>query len=360
MFSYQHRRLPAASLAAVVALLAWTGCDRSEVRSYRAAKNAGDAPVMAPEDAAGPGTPHWRLPAGWQELPPGSMRVGSFAIAGDAGERAEVSIIPLAGTGGGDFENANRWRGQVGLPPLDHEPMDKIAEAVAIAGSPARLFDFVGTSPGAGKPTRLLAAILHRGDTAWFFKMTGDDKLVAAQKPAFVAFLKDIVFAAAAAPAAPAVAGPVPAVPGPVMSPATSAARPSWTVPAGWQETTPGPMQLAKFLAAGADGPAEITVVTLPGTGGGPLPNVNRWRGQIGLPPVTEAELAKLLTPLPGADAGSFLVDVANPEKENRLVAAFVGRGGGTWFYKLTGGEAAVGRAKEAFVQFVQSVKYAP
>jgi hypothetical protein len=119
-------------------------------------------------------------------------------------------------------------------------------------------------------------------------------------------------------------------------------------------------MQLAKFLAAGADGHAEVTVVTLPGTGGGPLPNVNRWRGQIGLPPVTEAELAGLLTPLAGADAGSFLVDVANPEKKNRLVAAVVGHGGGTWFYKLTGDEAAVGGAKAAFVQFVQSVKYAP
>ncbi len=315
---------------------------------------------MATADASEPGTPHWRLPAGWQEQPPAAMRVGSFAVADGAGERAEVSIIPLAGTGGGDFENANRWRGQVGLAPLEHDPMDKLAEAVAIAGSPARLFDFVGTAPGAGKPTRLLAAILHRGDTAWFFKMTGDDQLVAAQKPAFVAFLKDIPFEVVAAPAGSPVAAAAAAFPGPVMSPATSAARPSWTVPSGWQETTPGPMQLAKFLAAGADGHAEVTVVTLPGTGGGPLPNVNRWRGQIGLPPVTEAELAKLLMPLPGADAGSFLVDVANSEKKNRLVAAFVGRGSGTWFYKLTGDEAAVGRAKEAFVQFVQSVKYAP
>lgn len=316
--------------------------------------------MMATADASEPGTPRWRLPASWQEQPAAAMRVGSFAVAGGAGERAEVSIIPLAGTGGGDFENANRWRGQVGLAPLEHDPMDKLAEAVAIAGSPTRLFDFVGTAPGAGKPTRLLAAILHRGDTAWFFKMTGDDQLVAAQKPAFVAFLKDITFEVVAAPAGSPVAAAAAAFPGPVMSPATSAARPSWTVPSGWQETTPGPMQLAKFLAAGADGHAEVTVVTLPGTGGGPLPNVNRWRGQIGLPPVTEAELAKLLMPLPGADAGSFLVDVANSEKKNRLVAAVVGRGSGTWFYKLTGDEAAVGRAKEAFVQFVQSVKYAP
>ena len=340
----------------MVALLA-TGCDRSEVRSYQVPKSTGEMSVLAATQALGPGTPHWRLPAGWQEQLPGSMRVGSFAIVGDAGERAEVSIIPLAGMGGGDFENANRWRGQVGLPPVERAQLDTLAEAVVIAGSPARLFDFVGTPPGASKPTRLLAAILHRGDTAWFFKMTGDDKLGTAQKPAFVAFLKDITFEAVAVPAAPAVAAA--AVRDPVTGPA-AAARPAWTVPAGWQEATPGPMQLAKFLAAGADGHAEVTVVTLPGTGGGPLPNVNRWRGQIGLPPVTEAELAKLLSPLPGAEAGSFLVDVVNPEKKNRLVAAMVGRGDSAWFYKLTGDEAAVGRAKEAFVQFVQTVKYAP
>ena len=36
---------------------------------------------------------------------------------------------------------------------------------------------------------------------AWFFKMTGDDALVAEQKPAFIEFLKSVSFPAAGAQA---------------------------------------------------------------------------------------------------------------------------------------------------------------
>ncbi len=31
-----------------------------------------------------------------------------------------------------------------------------------------------GTSPGSGDEERIVGAIFHRDDTAWFFKMTGD------------------------------------------------------------------------------------------------------------------------------------------------------------------------------------------
>ena len=40
----------------------------------------------------------------------------------------------------------------------------------------------------------------RRDDVAWFFKMTGDDALVAEQKPAFVEFLKSVSFPAGDGP----------------------------------------------------------------------------------------------------------------------------------------------------------------
>ena len=63
--------------------------------------------------------------------------------------------------------------------------------------------------------------------------------------------------------------------------------------PGGWQEAPPGEMRAASFRVAGKDGKqADVSVVPLPGLAGSDLDNVNRWRGQVGLPGVSEAELA--------------------------------------------------------------------
>ena len=75
--------------------------------------------------------------------------------------------------------------------------------------------------------------------------------------------------------------------------------KPEWIVPPGWRETPPTRFLLAKFVTAGGDGAkAEVNVTALNGDGGGLPANVNRWRSQVGLGPVTEAELAQLLAPL--------------------------------------------------------------
>jgi hypothetical protein len=89
---------------------------------------------------------------------------------------------------GGDFANVNRWRGQVGLPPLADDEIAKLAEKITVAGQPADLYDL------AGGAQRILGVILHRDATAWFFKMTGDADLVENQKSAFISFLKTLQF----------------------------------------------------------------------------------------------------------------------------------------------------------------------
>jgi len=193
-----YRRIPGAAISMVFALttLLLPGCDRQQVRAYRAPKDT-VTPAAATNAAteAGPSSLHWKLPQGWQELPPSSMRVGSFAVTGPNNQKAQVAIIPLAGGAGGDFENVNRWRGQVGLPRVGQDELAKLADNVEIAGERGPLFEFAGVPLDGDKKTRLLAAILHRSGTAWFFKMTGDDEWVAAQKPTFLQFLKGVSFA---------------------------------------------------------------------------------------------------------------------------------------------------------------------
>ena len=118
-------------------------------------------------------------------------------------------------------------------------------------------------------------------------------------------------------------------------------------------------MQVAKFAAHAGEAHAEVMVSALPGDAGGKLPNVNRWRGQIGLPPIAEAELAAQARTLDIPGAETYLVDLTNEPAKRAMVAVAVSRSGQTWFYKLLGETTAVSQQKAAFLQFVQTTKYA-
>jgi len=366
-------------------LLAAAGCGRDSVKVYKV--DANDTAVTPPPAAAPAAMPatmpgdlpapdnsglprlKYNLPAGWKEKALTQLRVASFEISGN-GRTADVSVIPLSGMAGGDLANVNRWRGQVGLSPLPETDLQKLAEKIEVAGQAADLYDLAGTSPGSGDAERILAVIFHRDDTAWFFKATGDADLVEKNKPAFVFFLKTLQFGEpAAAPALDASQLPPsqPAIPGMNLpgttAPSSSAvARPTWTVPAGWQEGELAQFLTARYVIKG-DGAATATVNVsqLAGDGGGLLANVNRWRQQLGVAPVTEADLAKLAT-IDAADTKATLVEISGTDPRSgrpaRLVGVVLPLGGQTWFYKLTGDAGVVAAQKEALIQFVQSAKY--
>ena len=117
-------------------------------------------------------------------------------------------------------------------------------------------------------------------------------------------------------------------------------------------------MQTAKFVALGDGGAkAEATVAEMPGDGGGPLANVNRWRGQIGLGPVAAGDLAKETSVLEVGAAKAMVLDATSSDKQKRLIVASVPRDGRTAFFKLMGDEPVVAKEKQAFLQFVQSAK---
>jgi hypothetical protein len=353
------------------------GCDHGQVQEYRVSKEQTPAPAQAQPAALPPGHPDtsgaaapalsYKRPADWQEAPIGEMRAASFRVAGKDGKQADVSVIPLPGLAGGDLDNVNRWRGQVGLPGVSEAELAKLAQPVEIAGQSASLYEQAGTNAASGETSRILAAITRRAGTAWFFKMTGDDALVAGQKPAFVDFLKSVNFPAATAQAQLPPSHP-PLDGGNMMGQASTATssgepKPNWEVPSGWKEVPGGQFLVAKFVLTGAgNAQANVNVSMSPGEGGGVLANVNRWRSQLSLGPVVEADLSKDVQPLDLPGGKASVADLTGLDAKDglklRLLAVVIPRSGETWFYKLMGNAQVVQQERDAFMKFVQSVKY--
>lgn len=365
-------------------ILLLAGCGRDDIRVYRVPKEQGSG-MMAGGDAHA-GHNHaeqapapslkWSTPEGWEVVPPGEMRAASFRVKGEKGN-ADVGVFPLPGLAGKDLDNVNRWRSQVGLEPITDDKLKEAGEPVQIAGAEGQLYNMAGEAPGSGDATRILAAILHRDGVAWFFKMTGEDALVAAQKSAFVQFLKSVEFVQGeAAPAEGSLASQElpashPPIEGAMMASggmpsaagagAATADVPSWQVPKGWETAPAGQFLVAKFNIKGeGNAQAAVNVSMSAGDGGGVASNVNRWRGQLGLPVVASEQLK--LEKLALASGEAVLSELEGTDgrtgEKARLVGVVVPQTGRAWFYKLMGNPQLVDREKNAFIEFIKTAKY--
>lgn len=129
----------------------------------------------------------WTLPSGWKELPGNGIRLATLVPPG--GVKAEGTVVALPGDSGGELANANRWRGQIGLPPVDEAGLAGSRTKLSTKAGPVAVYDF--TSGGEAR-TRLIAAIVKTGDTTWFFKLTGDAAATESARPGFLAVLKGL------------------------------------------------------------------------------------------------------------------------------------------------------------------------
>jgi hypothetical protein len=128
----------------------------------------------------------WKTPEGWTEVPPSSMRYASFSAPAEDGGKIDISIVTFPGDGGSDADNINRWRGQMGLAPVDAN-----GSQVAPLKTPDTTFS---TTDIAGDKTRTIAAWTRRDGRVWFFKATGPNAAVEKEKPNFVKFIESVRF----------------------------------------------------------------------------------------------------------------------------------------------------------------------
>lgn len=137
-----------------------------------------------------------------------------------------------------------------------------------------------------------------------------------------------------------------------------------WTTPEGWTQQPQAPMRDLSF-AFGPNGEGECYLSRLPGAGGGLVANVNRWRGQMGLDPLTEAEIIALpKKPMFGLQgtfvdiAGTFSGMGGGPVRENyRMLGVIVSSDAGAVFVKLTGPADLVAANQAQFDAFCASLQ---
>jgi len=308
----------------------------------------------------------WQAPAGWRELPSTPMRTANFDVAPDV----ECYLTVLPGGGGGLAANLNRWRKQMSLPPHTDAEVDALPKR-DVLGEKARYVEYEGTYVGMDgkvqRPRSLMVGVaLEHGGQGMFLKMVGPADVVRGQIAAFDALCASLRLEAEVA--SPRAGSQPDATPTDDRSTARAGNDPhasdggglQWTDPAGWNRAPASSMRLVSFSIGKA---TECYVTVLEGAAGGFEANVNRWRQQMGQPPLDAAALAALpAVPMLGATGrlvqirGDFTGMDGATRHGSMLIGALCEMGAQTVFVKMTGPEAEVRGELSRFEAFCRSL----
>jgi len=183
----QGARVQVRLSASMLSVLVLVACDRPEIHSYRVPKeqSAGgermaDVNPELPPRAGGAVV--WTAPADWRSVQSDQpMRLATFDAGG-----AEVTVTAFPGAVGGNLANVNRWRGQIGLDPVDDAAVAQLLTTSREGATEVSLLTMAGKD---GKV--LLGAIIVPGDgQTWFAKSVTDEARAKAVADAFAAFAK--------------------------------------------------------------------------------------------------------------------------------------------------------------------------
>lgn len=330
------------------ALLA--GCEREDpIKTYTAPKDP-----ASPQATAIKGQPagniSWTLPQGWTKAPPASMAHSTFATPD--GLQVTVTDLPPQPI----LANINRWAGQVGLPAMTDADLPKVMTPIKIDGQDAHLVDLPG------KENRMLAGIITGGGKMWFFKLLGPTEKIAPHKDAFDSFVKSVTFKPQ-----PQANTSTPNTHDSVTATADSTPIPgvgSGRFAEGWQlDPTPRQMREATIIVTDGNAQGEIAVSRLGQAGfADVLGNINRWRGQVGLPKATDPG-ANPPTAISLSQGPGEIYDLSGPQdagaNRKRMLVAKVQLPGNPqlWFFRFIGPYDLVTKNKPAFETFVKSLK---
>ena len=139
-----------------------------------------------PAKAQASGDLKYDAPPEWSPGNANAFSLAAFKVV-DGDAQADITVS----TAGGDLAaNVNRWRGQLGLSPLDAAELAKSVQKIETLGTTGTYVEIVG--PEAAKRETILGVQTEAGGRTWFVKLKGDAKLAEREKPRFEAFVKSL------------------------------------------------------------------------------------------------------------------------------------------------------------------------
>ena len=120
-------------------------------------------------------------------------------------------------------------------------------------------------------------------------------------------------------------------------------------------------MRLATYMIPTEAGDQEVAVTRFPGQVGGVLANINRWRGQMGLQPIAEPELADNIDEFTlQTSNGSFdgyLTRIESVQGVMIAVAIFQESINQTWFVRSTLPNPEIAdQLQDQIIEFARSI----
>ncbi len=139
-----------------------------------------------------------------------------------------------------------------------------------------------------------------------------------------------------------------------------------WTIPKYWNELSPSQFRIESYSIPNSipnlDG--DFSVTKFPDNAGSVLSNVNRWRSQLKLSPISDKDLSSFVTLI---DAQALSIQVCYMSSNEKILdnkykkSTFVGffkYDQFTYFFKLTGESTLLNREKQKFINLLKSVRY--
>jgi hypothetical protein len=286
------------------------------------------------------------------------MRFATLVV--EPGDRPlEIRVTPLALVARDPLGNVNRWRGQIGLPPVSEAELGSIVKSIDVAGRSVDLVNMMGETSGDAPRQQILAAIVPGDSQVWFFLMLDDAERVSRQADAFESFIRTVRLGDDSMRAAvQSTTGSEPSPPGGLLPPSGSPEVMTWKLPAGWtQDSSENALRVATFRLADPGG--EVAITRFPGDVGGLLANINRWRNQLSIPPVSDpAEQPSETIQVAGSPAQLF--DISQPgdgAARQRMLVVFLPRVDASWFIKMTGPYSRLDQEETAFREFLATIR---
>lgn len=348
-------------------LTTFSACRGEDIEQYRIPKSD-TLKTVATAPKANARNFVFVTPDGWQEEAASAMRLASLKTP----EGGDVSVVNLPAQSGDLKSNVNRWRGQVGLEPLDSdEAISQSLRPIQVDGTPAIELELYAPTGKEDKAMRVV--LLEKNGQRWFLKLSGTRAVVEAQGEKFSHFSRsfqvkaaDGSTTAAALPGmgapganAPASTNAGTAAPAPSSLPfAEPTATLSYTLPATWKEKDKGTMRVASFDVNDQGLTADVSVVTLAGDGGGLLENTNRWRDQLEMAPTSQEGLKNTVKDVTvDGNKGYYMALYTNLDGSGMLVS-LIEREGMTWFIKMMGPAKLIQSQEKPFQDFLQSIQF--